>query len=332
VARIFISYRRLDSAYVADAIKTRLWERFGKESVFFDIDTIPLGGDFRSHITHAVNKCDVLLAIIGDQWLIETGANGQRRLDDPADYVRLEIEAALKRGIPVIPVLVGQTVMPAISHLPDSLKELGYRNAAEIRAGRDLGQHLDRLVAGIHNLSGGASSDPGSSPNQPDPRKNSKPPDKPVASKDVELSPDCRATASSTTSVVSVPELLHGYKHHRLFVRPTIPYDRLTTALASYGEGVVHSHVLLLFDNSIFGGGKYGLFLTDNALYWRNWLADNGTMQLANVRSTSWCALGEEAGYLLVNDIKIDAASMGGLRECMNMVCLVIDQLRASRR
>lgn len=150
--KIFISYRRDDSAYIAGIIYEKLEQHFGANSVFFDINSIPLGIDFRKHISGKAGECNILLAIIGDNWINAADNQGERRLDDPADFVRLEIESALDRDIPVIPVLVGNAHMPAMIELPSSLQGLAFRNAAEVRAGRDVQQHLVRLVNGIDQL------------------------------------------------------------------------------------------------------------------------------------------------------------------------------------
>ncbi len=147
--RIFISYRRDDAAYVAAILSERLRMTFGAEAVFIDIDTIPFGIDFRDHIKNAVARCDVLLAIIGDTWLAAGTDTSQRRLDDPADFVRIEIEAAISRNIPVVPVLTGKARMPSPSELPKALEPLAFRNAAELRAGRDMNHHLDLLIRGL---------------------------------------------------------------------------------------------------------------------------------------------------------------------------------------
>jgi len=153
MTKIFISYRRDDSSYIAGMINERLEKHFGPNSVFLDIDSIPLGLDFRKHISDSVGQCNVLLALIGDSWINLTNDQGSRRLDDPTDFVRLEVESALKRDIPVIPVLVGKARMPSATELPSSLRELAFRNAAEVRAGLDLQEHLTRLVRGIDLLS-----------------------------------------------------------------------------------------------------------------------------------------------------------------------------------
>ena len=154
--KIFISYRREDSEHVTGRIHDRLEPRFGRENVFLDVDTIPFGVDFREHLDRAVSKCDILLAVIGDRWLdirFQGGARqGQRRLDDPGDFVRIEIESALKRGIPVIPLLVDRATMPGQQELPEGLRQLVFRNAAEVRSGRDFHAHVERLIGGIEYL------------------------------------------------------------------------------------------------------------------------------------------------------------------------------------
>src|SRR5688500_6019930 len=104
--RIFISYRREETAYPAGWLFDRLADEFGPGQIFKDADSIELGDDFVEVISTAVGSCDVLLALIGDEWVPITDAHGQRRLDDPDDFVRLEIEAALARKVRVIPILV----------------------------------------------------------------------------------------------------------------------------------------------------------------------------------------------------------------------------------
>lgn len=147
--RIFISYRRDDAAYVAAMLTRRLRSQFGDDSVFIDIDTIPFGIDFREQITRAVDKCDVLLAIIGNRWLGANAEKSGRRIDDPADFVRIEIEAAVRRAIPVVPILIDNATMPPADQLPESLAPLAFRNAAELRAGRDMEHHLDLIISGL---------------------------------------------------------------------------------------------------------------------------------------------------------------------------------------
>jgi WD40 repeat protein len=134
--RIFISYRREETAYPAGWLYDRLVEHFGQGKVFKDVDSIALGDDFAEVINAAVAHCDVLLALIGDGWLTITGEDGRRRLEDPGDFVRLEIEAALARGIRVIPVLVDGARMPQAADLPPSLANLVRRQALELSPSR----------------------------------------------------------------------------------------------------------------------------------------------------------------------------------------------------
>jgi hypothetical protein len=149
---VFISYRRKDSADVTGRIYDRLTQHFGQSSIFKDVDAIPLGVDFRVHLDQAVGKCSVLIAVIGNQWLTETDSDGKLRLNDPRDFVRIEIESALKRRIPVIPVLVQSTSMPSAEKLPVSLSELAYRNGIPIRPDPDFHKDMDRLIRGIESF------------------------------------------------------------------------------------------------------------------------------------------------------------------------------------
>lgn len=124
MAGIFISYRREDSAGWTGRLSERLKEKFGTTSIFMDIDTIQPGTDFAQALRSAVGSCDVLLAMIGPNWPIATNPEGQRRLEDPNDWVRTELTTALNRSIPVIPVLVGGADLPKVETLPDDLKKL----------------------------------------------------------------------------------------------------------------------------------------------------------------------------------------------------------------
>jgi hypothetical protein len=147
LGRIFISYRRQETAYAAGWLYDRLAGRYGKDQVFKDVDSIELGDDFVDVLTRAVASCDVLLALIGDEWLTVTDKEG-RRLDDPSDFVRLEIETALARKIRVVPILVDGAQMPDDSEVPPSLAALVRRQALELRPAHfdsDLEQLLEVL-------------------------------------------------------------------------------------------------------------------------------------------------------------------------------------------
>lgn len=134
--RIFISYRRVDTAYPAGWLYDRLADRYGAGQVFKDVDSIELGDNFVEVITRAVGSCDVLLALIGPQWLTLADEHGRRRLDSQDDFVRLEIETALTRRVLVIPILVDGAKMPRAEELPDSLIELVRRQALELSPAR----------------------------------------------------------------------------------------------------------------------------------------------------------------------------------------------------
>lgn len=143
---ILISYRREDSADVTERIYDRLLREFGRDSVFKIGDAIPLGVDFRAYLDAQVAKCEVFLAIIGLTWINIGGSKGKPRLEDPADFVRIELESALKRGIPVIPVLVSGATIPAATHLPLSLQDLTYRHGLSVRPDPDFHHDMDRLI------------------------------------------------------------------------------------------------------------------------------------------------------------------------------------------
>jgi hypothetical protein len=133
--RIFISYRREDTAYPAGWLYDRLADRYGGGQVFKDVDSIELGDNFVEVLTRAVGSCDVLLALIGPQWLTVADEHG-RRLDSRDDFVRVEIEAALTRKVLVIPILVDGAKMPRAEELPGSLAGLVHRQALELSPAR----------------------------------------------------------------------------------------------------------------------------------------------------------------------------------------------------
>lgn len=126
--RIFVSYRQQDTAWPASALYQRLVERFGEQQVFKDIDNIRLGEDFVQKITEEVEACDILLALIGRGWL-QPDENGRRRIDEPNDFVRLEIKTALDRNVMLIPILVDGAAMPPADSLPSDISALVRRQA-----------------------------------------------------------------------------------------------------------------------------------------------------------------------------------------------------------
>jgi len=139
--RVFISYRREDSSGYARAVYNELRGQLGPDNIFMDVDTLEPGVDFIKAIESAVGRCDILLALIGPHWL-DSGEGEVPRLHSENDYVRTEIATALRRDIRVIPLLVGEAVMPSPANLPEDIIPLTRRNAIEIRH-----SHFDADVA-----------------------------------------------------------------------------------------------------------------------------------------------------------------------------------------
>ena len=146
--KIFISYRRDDSAGHAGRLYDRLEGHFGQGKVFMDVDAIEPGLDFVQVVQQAIKSCDGFISVIGRDWLQSTDAAGVRRLENPEDLVKLEIAAALGRGIRVIPVLVQGTQMPRVTDLPEDLKGLASLNALEISDTR-FRADVDRLIEAL---------------------------------------------------------------------------------------------------------------------------------------------------------------------------------------
>jgi hypothetical protein len=146
--KIAISYRRSDTAAMSGRIFDRLAAHYGKHSVFMDVDNIPIGADFRAHIGETLRRTDVVLAVIGARWLGGQDG-GEARIRDDSDPVRVEIETALARGAPVIPVLVDGAKMPDAGALPRSFGTFAFLNAAEVATGREFDGQIGRLIAAI---------------------------------------------------------------------------------------------------------------------------------------------------------------------------------------
>lgn len=132
MAGVFISYRREDAAASAGRLYDRLVARYGKRRVFRDVDAIPLATDFRQQIAAAMNSCDALIAVIGRDWLSVTDDSGRPRIQDPRDWVSVEIATAFRMGKVVIPILVEEARMPSEEALPEPLKQLSYISALQV--------------------------------------------------------------------------------------------------------------------------------------------------------------------------------------------------------
>jgi uncharacterized protein YdaT len=140
VANITISYRREDSGVIAGRIFDRLAAHYGEASVFRDIDNVPPGIDYRKYIDGALDRADILLAIVGPQWSGKT-TDGRTRITEPTDLVRLEVETALRNA-----------TMPGVNELPDALKDFTYRNAVKVDAFEDFDDHVKRLIRSLDRL------------------------------------------------------------------------------------------------------------------------------------------------------------------------------------
>lgn len=151
--KIFISYRRKDSGREVGRIRDRLKAEFGEQSVFRDLVDIPAGVDFRTVLDRETNGCDVMLVVIGPLWAGITDANGNKRLFDPGDYTRIEVETGLRRleegNTRVFPVLVLDAMMPSPGDIPDSLCELTNQNAVSIHDDPYFDFDMERLIRDI---------------------------------------------------------------------------------------------------------------------------------------------------------------------------------------
>ena len=167
MSRIFVSYRRGDSQHAVDRLHQALrgYVENPDEEIFIDVDGIPYGVDFVKHLEAKIGECEILLAVIGPSWLGVRSADGTtRRLDDPKDFVRLEIAAALRRNVRVVPVLLDGARPPTAAELPDELAPLATRNAAQIDR-LSFESDVERLARGL------GLSQPGPTPESPTPRK-----------------------------------------------------------------------------------------------------------------------------------------------------------------
>jgi TIR domain len=143
---IFVSYRRDDNRYAAGRFYDRLAQHFGTQQIFMDVDNIEPGLDFVKVVNERVGSCDVLVAVIGPGWLDARDSEGRRRLDNPDDFVRIEIEAALARDVRVVPLLVEGAQMPREADLPAPLRSLARRNAITLTHAT-FGRDADALIA-----------------------------------------------------------------------------------------------------------------------------------------------------------------------------------------
>jgi hypothetical protein len=159
-SKIILSYRRSDSDVITGRIRDNLANHYGEDAVFMDIDSIPLGFDYREQMRDALSDNNVMIAVIGPKWL--GGRGKDARINANNDPVRIELETAFQQGMRIIPVLVSGATMPKAADLPQSLQGLCYINAGEVDGGRDFRQHMSRLIHAIDQIL-----QPGKSPPSP---------------------------------------------------------------------------------------------------------------------------------------------------------------------
>ncbi|MGD0024331.1 MAG: WD40 repeat domain-containing protein, partial [Xanthobacteraceae bacterium] len=228
--KISISYRRADSEAMTGRIFDRLIAHYGKDAIFRDIDDIPAGIDFRQHINETLLKTNVLLAIIGPKWLGMSRGGGER-INEESDPVRVEVETALRRRVPIIPVLIGNTRMPGSDQLPPGLKDFAFRNAVKIDTGLDFDYHIDRLIKSIDAILGQT---PKSSPPRREtaapsaPAKPSARAEKPTVATLVDV-PRKKETGSRPAAETPAPAPAPQPRKIRIPVQPPIPPDWLKT-------------------------------------------------------------------------------------------------------
>jgi hypothetical protein len=150
--KIFISYRRDDSQLSCDRIYGFLGPIFSVREVFRDLNAIRGGVDFRTEIDRSLRHCQVVLVVIGPRWTTIANAAGERRLEDPNDYVRVEVETALDLNVPIIPLLVQGAVPLQPQDLPPSLQPLAFRNTRVVRADPDFARDMQLVMQDIAQI------------------------------------------------------------------------------------------------------------------------------------------------------------------------------------
>lgn len=259
MASIVVSYRRADSAAIAGRIADELSRRFGEDGVFIDIDKIPTGKDFRVAIADALHKAAAIVVVIGPRWV---GANetGPARIMERTDPVRVEVETAMKQGLPLIPVLVEGATMPSEAGLPKSLRKLPYFNACTVDSGRDFRVHMERLTKTLEAIIRPEQTGSVGPPPSPQP-----------AAQPIATAPDDPYRASAATLISSVlfqnlPEALRAEVVNAIverMERTTHPNDDLIRAARLFVEArLLHAQMKLEAPVSLEGATAAAIFAT----------------------------------------------------------------------
>jgi hypothetical protein len=144
---IFLSYRRADSIHIAGRVFDRLRSAIGADRVFKDVNSIPLGSNFLSEIQAEIGSARVMLVLMGPRWLTLSDDAGRRKIDDESDLVRIEIQWALDKGIPIIPLLFDGASMPSAASMPRALEAFASSQALQIRPDPGFDSDMDSLIA-----------------------------------------------------------------------------------------------------------------------------------------------------------------------------------------
>ena len=266
MAKIFVSYRRQDSLHFTRVLKTRIEGRFGKKSIFRDLDNIPIGVNFRKHAEAAISQCQAMLLVIGDKWLA-TGDTGKSRLFDPHDTLRMEIETALAREVPIVPVLVENARMPAMEDLPDEIKQVASLNAARVHDA-DFEHHMTRLEGVLEKL------------------LKRRPAATPVVKTNlVAKKSTTRLKNRKVSPRLTLTNLRRAFKDSaNTYVGSSIPRNKLYNAVGAYGLVIEPNEVLALYDDTTFGGAKNGFMLTKTTLHWQNLAAGSGFLDFSDLK------------------------------------------------
>jgi hypothetical protein len=272
---IFISYRREDSIAHAGRLYDRLSAHFGKERVFIDLDTIDFGVDFVAALQQSVASCDVLIAVIGKQWLDVKDEEGRRRLDNPEDFVRIEIRAALDRDIRVIPVLVGGSRIPRSIDLPDPIAKLARRNALDI-SDLHFDQSVGSLIASLQRaLTEAEQSRLSREKARTEAEEHGRVQDAKGSSKTPELlapeGNDARALSNEERWKSVVARMLLSYKIPGFYIAPDIPVD-LARAVRESCAVPESESVMGVLDCSGSGAGKLAIVFGARGLYYETGL------------------------------------------------------------